>query len=92
MFHSEIVFNDNHKCNLQEQSNDYRVVTFGSGGVGKSSLGIIVLLTPENFVFTAVIRPPKNRACRKRKIIFSRFGTEIPHTKLSTKLLWLEDK
>lgn len=24
---------------MPEQSNDYRVVTFGSGGVGKSSLG-----------------------------------------------------
>lgn len=27
------------KIRMPEQSNDYRVVTFGSGGVGKSSLG-----------------------------------------------------
>lgn len=31
------------KIRMPEQSNDYRVVTFGSGGVGKSSLGRVVV-------------------------------------------------
>jgi hypothetical protein len=42
------------KIRMPEQSNDYRVVTFGSGGVGKSSLGEaqldVVLLIPPTVV------------------------------------------
>lgn len=59
------------KIRMPEQSNDYRVVTFGSGGVGKSSLGKrlkVVLDTYSlaqresfSFVFTAVIHPRKVR-------------------------------
>lgn len=68
---------------MPEQSNDYRVVTFGSGGVGKSSLGkknksfnesILCVCLYAYLIAKYIDRPHWRSAARvKKKTFFSSF-------------------
>lgn len=67
------------KIRMPEQSNDYRVVTFGSGGVGKSSLG---KCSDGKKTFLPCCPPTQNDTRRSEEtqklLFFSRFLASQP--------------
>lgn len=73
------------KIRMPEQSNDYRVVTFGSGGVGKSSLG--EQRFPMVFSLLCTCPPTSNEASTQggnpgRKNVFLDFAFHFWHRKV----------